>query len=179
MVLSYNELVELVESGGVENVPLENINGASIDLTLDTPVLFEGARCDWIVRLADKDTPEMERNHGDTFHLYPRAFCLASTEQVFHLPDDVACQFVLKSSLARAGLNHLMAGWCDPTWNNSALTMELHNVLSHHTLVLERGMKIGQMVFFRTTSPVPQHAAYASRGQYNGDRSVSASKGLR
>lgn len=180
MVLSYNELVELVEAGGVENVDPAHINGASIDLTLAGTILLEDNPIvyDMDVDLSKKETPHMYEV-GLTYELDPGEFILASTQQVFHLPDDVACQFVLKSSLARAGLNHLMAGWCDPTWNNSALTMELQNVTRFHTLVLREGMKIGQMVFFRTTSPVPQHAAYATVGQYNGDRAATGSKGLR
>jgi deoxycytidine triphosphate deaminase len=39
-------------------------------------------------------------------------------------------------------------------------------------------MKIGQMVFFRC-APVPDHASYAAKGQYNGDTGAVGSKGVR
>jgi len=39
-LLSYNELVKLVEDG-VINEPIENINSSSIDLTLDRYVMYE------------------------------------------------------------------------------------------------------------------------------------------
>ena len=80
--------------------------------------------------------------------------------------------------MARAGLNHLNAGYCDPAWHGSALTMEYHNTLRHHTLVMRPGDKCGQMYFFRGEM-VPELASYAVRGQYNGDGGVQASKGVR
>ena len=58
------------------------------------------------------------------------------------------------------------------------LTLELHNVLSYHTLRLRPGMKIGQMVFFKG-SAVPEYASYAVRGAYNGDKIATPSKGVR
>lgn len=175
-ILTYNSLVELVESGVIENVPMENINGASIDLTLAGEFYIEDPR-GGIVFLADKNSPHMIKRQGSA-DLRPGDFCLAATEQVFHLPNDITAIYVLKSSLARAGLNHLNAGYCDPGWNGSVLTLEFHNVLSHHTLVLEHGAKAGQMYFFRG-EPVPEEFSYAVRGNYNGDKSVQQSKGVR
>ena len=40
MLLTYNELRELVESGAIEGVAPEQINGASIDLTLGDEFFF-------------------------------------------------------------------------------------------------------------------------------------------
>jgi len=84
----------------------------------------------------------------------------------------------LKSSLARSGLQHLMAGWCDPGWNNSKLTLELTNVTQHHTLLIKPGMKIGQMVFWSCT-PVPLDKSYSVTGQYNNQETVTGNKGVR
>ena len=69
-------------------------------------------------------------------------FCLAETLELFNLPDDISCQFVLKSSRARSGLNHLLAGWCDPGWHGSKLTLDaLKNERLHHALPLWPGLE--------------------------------------
>ena len=182
MLLTYNELRELVESGAIEGVAPEQINGASIDLTLgdefmlELPIAFGYERNS--VRLADKQRPNMHTHRGE-LRLMPGQFCLAHTRERFNLPLDVAGHYMLKSSLARSGLQHLFAGFADPGWHGSTLTLELVNVLQHHTLVLEPGMKIGQMVFWRGSSPVPFEHSYAARGQYNKSESVQQSKGVR
>ena len=178
MILTHNELVALVESGAIEGVKPEHINGASIDLTLGPTFWVESSHADGPVDLSKKQTPKMLRLDNDLM-LGPGQFCLAGTEQVFHLPDDIAAHFMLKSSLARAGLNHLFAGFADPTWHSSVLTLEYHNTLRHHSLILREGMKAGQLVLFKGTSPVPPEHSYAVRGQYCGDKAAQPSKGAR
>lgn len=178
MLLTYTELVTLVDQGVITNVTPEQIGGASIDLTLADGYYRE--RCpqvDQVIHLGNKQTPAMIYATGKLV-LRPGDFALAATEQIFNLPNDIAAIYVLKSSMARAGLNHLNAGYCDPGWNGSALTMEFHNVLRYHTLALEPGDKCGQMYFFRGDM-VPELASYAVRGQYNGHQGVKASKGVR
>lgn len=178
-LLTHNELVELVESSAIEGVPTENINGASIDITMGGTFYYEAVPSETrkTIRLANKETPEMIR-HAGHLPLAPGMWCLAETQQVFHLPNDIAAIYVLKSSLARAGLNHLNAGYCDPGWHGSVLTMEFHNINRWHTLILEEGMKAGQMYFMRG-EPVPNDMSYAVRGQYNGDKAAQPSKGVR
>jgi dCTP deaminase len=181
MLLTYNELRELVESGAIEGVAPEQINGASIDLTLGEDFFLEsagGVDADSFVSLNKKQSPRMCAWKGTTT-LEPGEFCLAHTRERFNLPMDVAGHYMLKSSLARSGLQHLFAGFADPGWHGSVLTLELVNVLRSHTLILEPGMKIGQMVFWRGSSPVPFDKSYAARGQYNQSTSVQASKGLK
>lgn len=179
-LLTYNELKALVDSGAIENVQPDDINGASIDLRMGDGYYIEAEPFGYdskYIDLSQKETPRMIKANG-TLVIPPGGFALASTEQVFHLPDDVAGHYMLKSSLARAGLNHLFAGWADPTWHSSVLTLELHNTLKHHSLVLKPGCKVGQMVFWRG-QPVPEEKSYAVRGQYNADSGVQASRGVR
>ena len=180
MILTYNELVQLVEDGHIENVQPEQINGASIDLTLGDEFWRESwGEGSHMVDLKAKETPGMVFQKSDTISLVPGEFCLACTKEVFHLPDDIAAHYMLKSSLARAGLNHLFAGFADPGWHGSVLTLEFKNDLRHHSLKLTAGMKCGQMVFFRGTSPVPHEHSYAVRGQYNKSLGTQPSKGVR
>jgi dCTP deaminase len=127
------------------------------------------------------DTPELqpldisECSEDKPFLLYPGWFCLAQTQEVFNLPDHIAAQFVLKSSRAREGLEHLLAGYCDPGWNGSVLTLELQNARQKHPVKLWPGMKIGQMVFHAIAGK-PERT-YAQTGRYNGDLKVTASRG--
>ena len=181
MLLSYNELIVLQETGVIENSDPGHVNGASIDVTLGPVVLCERVAVEHsVVYLKKKAAPRMFQRDISTngIVLAPGDFILAETEQVFNLPPNVAAEFKLKSSAARAGLQHALAGWCDPGWHGSVLTLELTNATRHHYLHLEAGMKIGQMIFYRVT-PVPTEASYAVRGQYNGDKTATASKGLR
>lgn len=184
MLITYTGLVALVREGVIEGVEPDRINAASIDVTLGDVLLRE----DWAqgvqrktVDLAVKQTPamiEIDLIEAGSYDLKPGEFVLASTREIFHLPDDVACEFRLKSSIARAGLDQALAVWCDPGWHGSALTMELRNNLRAHWLTLRPGMPIGQMIFW-CGQPVPVERSYAALGQYNGDRETRASKGLR
>lgn len=105
----------------------------------------------------------------------PGEFLLAQTQEVFNLPKHVAAQFVLKSSRARSGLEHLLAGFCDPGWNGSVLTLELHNSRRYHSLPIWPGMKIGQMVF-HSLAGLPERS-YEQTGRYNNHLTVHASLG--
>lgn len=178
-LLTHNELVELVESGAVEGVAPEQINGASVDLTMGNVFFREAPSAGGrnVIRLHHKETPPMELCTG-SLELEPGMWCLAETQQVFNLPHDVAAIYVLKSSLARAGLDHLNAGYCDPGWHGSVLTMEFKNINQWNSLLLEEGMKAGQ-IYFHRGQPVPHGASYAARGQYNHDRMAQPSKGVR
>lgn len=173
-LITYNGLVELVEQGVIQGVEHGQINAASIDITLGDTFLVEAV--DWdadgrdLVSLRRRDKPKFIEHTGKIL-LRPGAFCLAQTREVFNLPNNIAAEYKLKSSMARIGLEHLNAGWCDPGWNGSVLTLELVNLLLDHDIELEAGTAIGQIVFFRG-EPVPDDRSYAARGRYNGDSKV-------
>lgn len=178
-LLSYKELCELVEQNIITADPA-NINAASIDITLDSEIMIESSAGQPIIDLAKKENIRtFKKDISDVGYLLkPGEFILASSVEQFNLPNDIVAEYVLKSSQARNGLNHLLAGYADPGWHNSKLTLELHNVTQHHYLRINPGMKIGQIKFYRVTE-VPEHASYASTGQYNGQQGVTASKGIR
>ena len=178
-LLSYYELCRLVESGHI-TADINRVNGASIDVTLGEELLIERTRPGGVIDLANKECPAMKSVQigKEGYALNPGQFALASTQEVFNLPPTIACEFKLKSSTARAGLDNALATWCDPTWTGSVLTLELRNNLEHHRLLLRVGMKVGQMVFF-SCAPVPHAVSYAQCGQYNGDLTTTASRGVR
>ena len=178
-LLSHKRLVQLVEQG-VINAKYENINGASIDITLDEQIMYEISFNHIPVDLKSKECIglKLHRIVDCGYILRPGDFILASSVETFNLPKNIAAEYKLKSSLARSGLQHLMAGWCDPGWNNSKLTLELKNVTKHHKLLIKPGMKIGQVVFWEC-KPVSDDQSYAAKGQYNGQETVTTNKGLR
>ena len=92
----------------------ELLNPASLDVRLGNFLMVENI-CDPELLRIDIS----QRTEDDPFMLQPGEFCLAETLELFNLPNDISCQFVLKSSRARAGVNHLLAGWCDPGWHGS------------------------------------------------------------
>jgi len=138
----------------------ELLNPASIDVLLGTKLMIEVSDRKPLITIDISD-----RTEEDPYYLAPSEFVLAETIEVFNLPDDISAQFVLKSSRARSGLNHALAGWCDPGWHGSKLTLELKNERRYHGLSLYPNMKIGQMVFHRMSN-VPA-LSYAVTGNYN------------
>ena len=186
-LISYHGLVDLVDQGVVEGVDPGHINAASIDITLGAKLLIEDRTDGYkykghpdVVSLRNRDSLKViEWNliYQGSYVLKPGEFVLAHSCEVFNLPDNIAAEYKLKSSLARVGLDHLNAGWCDPGWHGSTLTLELRNLTTYHFLELEYGIKIGQMIFFRC-DPVPHEASYATKGSYNRDIGVQGAKAL-
>lgn len=178
MILTHLDLVALAESGAIQNYAPENINGASIDLRLSDELLIESRQGATTVDLSAKESPPfhpLEPKAGP-WVLNPGDFALGSTIERFFLPDDVCFEFKLRSSIARAGLNHSLAGFADPGWSDATLTLELKNALSHSRLVLRPGLRIGQAVFYRGR-PVPSPQSYKTRGRYNGQSGPTVSRG--
>ena len=97
---------------------------------------------------------------------------LGSTLERVALPDDLVARLEGKSSLGRLGLLiHSTAGYVDPGWDGY-LTLELSNV-ANLPITLYPGMKIGQISFFRLTTPA--ETPYGTAGnKYQGQRGPTA-----
>lgn len=176
MLLSHNELVQLVADGVIGPVDLKDINAASIDIHLGDTILWEDEQIGQI-DYRQRETVVFNEYHmeADGWVLEPGDFILAQSREVFNLPNNISAEYKLKSSMARIGLEHMNAGWCDAGWNGSVLTLELKNMCNHHSIRIRPGDAIGQMIFFRH-EPVPTQASYASKGRYNGDKTVKGIK---
>lgn len=177
-LLSYEELCGLQDSGVIRNSKREHVNAASIDITLGSRILSESMDGPYVIGLRERHplpTKEFILDEHNEFIMHPGEFILAQSEQEFWLPDDVAAEYKLKSSLGRIGLEHMNAGWCDPGWHGSVLTLEFKNLTRNHSIVLRRGDPIGQVVFFRCAT-VPDEASYAVRGRYNNDKQTTGVK---
>lgn len=170
MILSDLEIRALCEQGMVTPFDPALVNPASLDVRLGDRLLIESAEGPDLV-----EYPLHRHTEEAPYLLVPSQFVLAETIETFHLPDSIAAQFMLKSSRARSGLEHLMAGYCDPGWHGSRLTLELKNVRQLHSIPIWPGLKIGQMVFHRMTQ-APERS-YAITGRYNGHQTVMGSLG--
>lgn len=180
MPLNYTEICELIEQGVVEFADFKNVNSSSLDITLGRDVFVERKYNEFLgtwsepISLRSRTPLAVEKKEGRAI-LYPNAFALASSKEVFHLPNDISAEYKLKSSMARIGLEHLNAGWCDAGWNGSVLTLELKNMTKFHKILIQEGDLIGQIVFFRHKE-VPADKSYATRGRYNGDLTAQGVK---
>jgi len=153
----------------VEPFAPELLNPASLDIRIGNSIVIEDETQDDITKTIDIS----ERSEEEPYWVPPGGWLLASSLEVFNLPAIVAAEFKLKSSRAREGWGHSLAGHCDPGWHGSVLTMELKNYRERKRLPIYPGLKIGQMIFHLTSTP--RHN-YSKTGRYNGDRSVSPSK---
>lgn len=175
MLLSYTELLNLIEQGVIDADPA-NVNPCSIDVRLGDTLIIENAG-KGVVDLSKREVFDSYTFLMDErgYRLNPGQFVLAHTMETFNLPNDICAEFKLKSSGARTGLENALATWCDPGWHGSKLTLELTNLLSNHDILIRPGDRIGQMIFYRVT-PVPEDRSYARVGRYNNDASVQAVK---
>jgi dCTP deaminase len=181
MLLSDRDIRAEIESGRVQLDPLEMgmIQPSSIDVRLDKFFrLFDNHKYPFIDPAEEQPdlTRGVEVDPGEAFILHPGEFVLGSTFELVTLPDDIAARLEGKSSLGRLGLlTHSTAGFVDPGFSGH-VTLELSNVATL-PIKLWPGMKIGQLCFFRLTSP-SEHPygsdKYGSR--YQGQRGPTASR---
>jgi dCTP deaminase len=181
MLLSDRDIRAEIESGRIQLDPLDlgMIQPSSIDVRLDKFFrLFDNHKYPFIDPAEEQPdlTRGVEVDPGEAFILHPGEFVLGSTFELVTLPDDIAARLEGKSSLGRLGLlTHSTAGFVDPGFSGH-VTLELSNVATL-PIKLWPGMKIGQLCFFRLSSP-SEHPygsdKYGSR--YQGQRGPTASR---
>jgi dCTP deaminase len=184
-LLSHNQIQLLIDDGVIVDCDRKNLNAASLDIRLGKKLLIERPvphlyqqgelKTVSLKKRESLNLIEWDLEREGSFKLFPGEFILAHSIELFNLPNNISAEYKLKSSMARIGLEHLNAGWCDAGWYGSVLTMELKNLTRSHCIELEYGDLIGQMVFF-LHEEVPHSASYATRGRYNMDKSVSGAK---
>jgi dCTP deaminase len=181
MILSDRSIMEEIRAGRVVIDPFDErcVQPSSIDLHVDrTFRTFHNARHPYIdVKKEMGGLTEVVEVDGDTpFILHPGEFVLGSTLERVALPDDLVARLEGKSSLGRLGLLiHSTAGYVDPGWDGY-LTLELSNVANLPITIYPR-MKIGQISFFRLTTPAERPYGSSGRGsKYQGQRGPTPSR---
>jgi dCTP deaminase len=181
VILSDRSILEEIKAGRIEIDPFDEacIQPSSIDLHVDRKFrTFHNARYPFIdVKKAMPELTELiEVDGNNPFILHPGEFVLGSTLERVRLPDDLVARLEGKSSLGRLGLLiHSTAGYVDPGWDGY-LTLELSNV-ANLPITIYPSMKIGQISFFRLTSPAERPYGSRERGsKYQGQRGPTASR---
>lgn len=181
MLLSDRDIRAEIDGGRVRLQPYDEsmVQPSSIDVRLDKFfLLFDNHKYPFIDPAADQPdlTRMIEVERDEPFILHPGEFVLGSSFEVVTLPDDLAARLEGKSSLGRLGLlTHSTAGFVDPGFSGH-VTLELSNVATL-PIKLWPGMKVGQLCFFRLSSPAENpygSAKYGSR--YQGQRGPTASR---
>ncbi len=181
VLLSDRDILAEIDSGRVGLKPFDDemVQPSSVDVRLDRYFrVFENHRYPHIDPMADQPdlTRAVEPDGQEPFILHPGEFVLGSTYEIITLPDDVAARLEGKSSFGRLGLlTHSTAGFIDPGFSGH-VTLELSNVATL-PIKLWPGMKIGQLCFFRLSSPAEHpygSEKYGSR--YQGQRGPTPSR---
>lgn len=165
MILSDTTLKSLAVNGLVDPFIPDNLQGSSIDLTLGSSIKVEapvGSGGDWY---------EVDLNENG-YALDPGEFVLAHTEETISIPDGCAAMVLLRSSAARAGYEHSLAGWCDPSFKGQ-LTLELRNNLRYRHLPIRKGMRLCQLIVHKLDATAVN--LYGIRGNYQGQTGATAS----
>ena len=164
---------------GLDPLDLGMVQPSSVDVRLDRFFrLFDNHKYQHIDPAVDQPdlTRLVEVDAMESFVLHPGEFVLGATYEAVTLPDDIAARLEGKSSLGRLGLlTHSTAGFIDPGFSGH-VTLELSNVATL-PITLWPGMKIGQLCFFRLSSPAEHPYGsdkYGSR--YQGQSGPTASR---
>jgi dCTP deaminase len=181
VLLSDSDIKAEIDGGRVRLEPYDEamVQPSSIDVRLDRYFrLFDNHKYPFIDPAEDQPdlTRLIEVERGEPFILHPGEFVLGSSFEIVTLPSDLAARLEGKSSLGRLGLvTHSTAGFVDPGFSGH-VTLELSNAATL-PIKLWPGMKVGQLCFFRLSSPAENSYGSAKYGsRYQGQRGPTASR---
>lgn len=103
----------------------------------------------------------------------PEERILVESLETFNMPSKVSGHVCMRSTPARNFIQHINAGYIDPMFSNSKLTMELIN-WSYCPFNLYPGLSITQVVFFWLNGTPTTN--YLEIGSYNNDLKVQEAK---
>lgn len=148
MILPYQEIAL---GGFVQPLITENINAASINLTISDTVKYlpDDTLIDTSQNL--KNLPYItEKIPQNGYILKKGKGYLISTREIVSLPNDVAAEISLRSSAARIFINHLKAGYIDPGFIGN-ITLEF--ICAHDTRIYANESKLVQLILYKLTEP--------------------------
>lgn len=147
----------------ITNFSLGQLQGHSYDVRLGN-------------QLVDPATDEMWNIPAEGYPLTKHEFLLGTTMETFSLPPNIVGELKGKSTRARQGLTIEAAGLLDGGWGGE-ITLELNDQCSKPVL-LEVGMRIGQVVFIRTETPQHPYGHPALNSHYQGQHGPTTARGI-
>ena len=111
-------------------------------------------------------TLELEKNQF--FVLPPQTFALSVTVEHFKIPENITCNIINKSTLARCGIN-ILTTKINPGWQGD-LTLELFNYLNQ-PIKLYPNQGICTIQFFKINKP--KHPYNEKNGKYQKQKGLT------
>lgn len=167
MSLVDSQLKTWAKNGGLNPCDLSLINPASVNLRIGTVLVVESpAGGTYEVDISTNSV-------GNPFMVDPGEWILTHTLEIVSLPPNFEAEVCLRSSAARAGWQHALAGYVDPSWSGR-LTLEFQNVRRFEVLPIYPGLQLCQLRV-RQLSMTPERG-YDLTGRYQGDLSVNTNQ---
>lgn len=182
-VLVDHQIKSLCEQGLVNPYDKSLINPSSLDIRLGNNLIVHIKGDGFFTRLwkkLRKREQDIVRPHHKTisishctkdnpYILEPNEFVLAETLEYLTVPTNIAIELKLKSSRAREGLSHALAGWVDNGFYG-VLTLELKNYSTRKPVFIYPTLRIGQLIIHSTEEPTTPY-----QGKYSGFNTVMGS----
>jgi dCTP deaminase len=177
-ILTDEEIRVNIEGGfiGLSPYDPEMINPNSIDVTLGNHFIYYTENTVPIdvfdPRTINYCTESVKTRE---WLIEPGQFLLATTRETVTLPSNIVASIEGKSSLARIGLSiHVTGGWIDSGFSGK-ITLEMFNA-NVRPIRLVEGMRIGQIVFFKTGMNCKLPYNLRPNSKYNGQNETTLSK---
>ena len=182
MVMNDRWLKGMAGRGGVVPFDPAMVQPSSIDVTFGGDVQYPRSIVSRHLRRLDNwrngrvfATPKQfesdlrwhETKRVDALTIRRGDFFLVWTAEFTTIPAGFTAQFLLKSTPARWGLGHQLAGWGDDGFSGQWV-LEIFN-MHPQPLTIRKGEAIGQLIFQQMNAPAERD--YAKKGgQYVGQR---------
>lgn len=160
MILTDRELRLEIDDGNIKFDPDINrqkqIGDASVDVRLGGTLRVPKLDPNIAIRPQERNRPDL---YGETTHippggynLEPKKLLLGSTLEKVTLPDYLVGRLEGKSSLARFGLQiHATSAHIAPGFS-AVIVLEMYN-LGENIIVLDEGLSIAQIIFYKVSLP--------------------------
>ena len=176
MILNGNVIKKLIENKCIKNATYSNISGASLDLRLSKH--FKEFSYDVEKKICLKSPIDLKyKDYEGEYTLNPKEFVLASSMEFLDLPEDI-CGFVtLRSSAARLGIDHGLAGWIDPGFTGNITFELINNHARNISIILSEEDRVAQVCFYRVEAPDLEFR-YRKKGKSMGQENTTESRGM-
>lgn len=162
------QIKQWAKAGGLNPCDFSLVNPASVNLRVGPLIKIETPDSD---NLIEVDISECHA--GNPFLVDPGEWILGHSLEVVTLEADQEAEVCLRSSAARAGWQHALAGYVDPSWSGQ-ITLEFQNVRRYQTLPIYPGAQLCQLRVSRLNRAPDR--GYAETGRYQGDMGVQGNK---
>jgi deoxycytidine triphosphate deaminase len=162
VILGREEILKRVkENKLLENFEEDDLESSGYDLRVGK---FYATTGDTFMSKKERKMPEITEIPEEILHLKPGEYVLMETIEKVNMPSDLCARVLNKSSLFRCGASTFNA-LVDPGFEGT-LTFGLKNI-SDHNFSIERGTKVGQIVFEEVSGKVQLYD-----GKYQGGKVI-------